>query len=148
MAADQFTQSLALLRAANDTANIARALYNLGAVAVEQRREDAGVLLRESLELSGRVDDVEDMAWCLIALAAVASDKGATVDAAAMLGFTTALLDRIGATMKPFEERLFERTRGRLRETLGDAEFEDALAAGARLRRADAVRLGMTAGAT
>lgn len=148
MAADQFTQSLALLRAANDTANIARALYNLGAVAVEQRSEDAGVLLRESLELSGRVDDVEDMAWCLIALAAVASDKGATVDAAAMLGFTTALLDRIGATMKPFEERLFERTRGRLRETLGDAEFEDALAAGARLRRADAVRLGMTAGAT
>ena len=64
-----------------------------------------------------------------------------------MLGYTTALLDRIGATMKPFEERLFERTRSRLREALGDAELEAALAAGARLHRADAVRLGMSVGA-
>ncbi len=148
LAADQFAQSLALLRTANDTANIARALYNLGAVAVEQRRSDeAGELLRESLELSDRVGDVEDLAWCLIALAVVAADNGASLDAAAMLGYTTALLDRIGASMKPFEERLFERTRSRLREALGDAELEDALAAGAHLQRADAVGLGMSVGA-
>ena len=148
LAADQFAQSLVLLRAANDTANIARALYNLGAVAVEQQRSgEGGELLRESLELSDRVDDIEDVAWCLIALAVVAADRGASLDAAAMLGYTTALLDRIGASMKPFEERLFERTRSRLREALGDTELDDALAAGAQLQRADAVRLGMGVGA-
>ena len=103
--------------------------------------------LRESLELSDRVDDVEDVAWCLIALGVVAAENGASLDAAALLGYTTALLDRIGATMKPFEARLFERTCGRLREALGDAELEDALAAGTRLHRADAVRLGMHVGA-
>ena len=148
LAADQFAQALALLRAANDTANIARALYNLGAVAVEQQRgAEAGELLRESLELSDRVDDVEDVAWCLIALGVVAAENSASLDAAALLGYTTALLDRIGATMKPFEARLFERTCGRLRETLGDAGLEDALEAGTRLHRADAVRLGMHVGA-
>ena len=147
LASDQFAQSLSLLRAADDTVNIARALYNLGAVAAEQQRSDeAGALLRESLELAEQVDDVEDLAWCLIALAAVAAEDGAALDASVMLGFTTAVLDRIGATMKPFEERLFERTRARLRETLGDTELEDALAAGTRLHRADAVRLGMNVG--
>ncbi len=146
---DQFAASLTLLRAAGDTANIARALYNLGALAVEQRRDaDAGALLREALELSDRLDDLEDLAWCLIALAAVASRAGASPEAGTMLGFTTALLERIGATMKRNEEHLFQRTRDQLREALGEAEFEDALAAGARLRRLDAVELGMTIGAS
>ncbi|HEX6763081.1 MAG TPA: BTAD domain-containing putative transcriptional regulator [Gaiellaceae bacterium] len=147
MAAAQFERSLGLLRSIDDTANVARALYNLGAVAAEQRRDDEAVaMLQESLELSARVDDDEDVAWCLIALAAVAARRGDAVDAASMLGFTTALLERLGATTKTFEQRLFEQTRDRLRDALGAAELEVALAAGARLPRADAFGLGLAVG--
>jgi predicted ATPase/DNA-binding SARP family transcriptional activator len=147
MAAAQFERSLVLLRSLDDTANVARALYNLGAVAVEQRRDDEAVaLLQESLDLSDRVDDDEDVAWCLIGLAAVAAERGDVADAAAMLGFTAALLERLGATTKPVEERLFAKTRDRLRGALGAAELEVALAAGARLPRADAVGLGLAVG--
>ncbi len=112
MAADQFARSLELLRAAGDVANVARALYNLGAVALEQGRTDeAEALLRESLELAERVDDSEDVAWCLIGLAASAARKGRTREARRLLERADGLLERIGATMKPFEQALYDRTQ-------------------------------------
>ena len=82
-----------ILRELGDTANIARALYNLGAVAVEQGRlDEARALLGESVELAGRIGDSEDIAWCLIALAAVAAASERPLDGARLLGFTDALL--------------------------------------------------------
>jgi hypothetical protein len=42
------------------------------------------------------------------------------------------LLDRIGATMKPFEQQLFDRTEKQLRTSLGEAGLADAIAAGER----------------
>ena len=48
-----FERSLEILRNLGDTANVARALYNLGAVAVEQGRfADARTLLGESIDLA------------------------------------------------------------------------------------------------
>ncbi len=141
-AREHFERSLAILRALNDTANIARALYNLGAVAVEQDRFDAAEpFLGESIALSEQVGDSEDVAWCLIALAAVAVRSGQPLYGARMLGFTTALLDRIGATMKPFEQDLYGRTRKTLHTALGNDALERALADGARLQLSEAVAL-------
>ena len=146
LASEQFAQSLVLLRAADDVANVARALYNIGAVAIELGRDDeARASLVESLELSARVDDQEDVAWCLIGLAALAAENGAPHDAASMLGFTSRLLERIGATMKPNEQRLFERTRERLAAAFDEAALTDAFATGERLPWADAVDLGLGA---
>ena len=146
-AAAHFAQSLAILQALGDSANIARSMYNLGAVAVEQNRlEDAHRLLAESITLSEQVGDHEDLAWCLIALAAVASRTQRTHDGARMLGFTIALLGRIGATMKPFEQSLYERTREALDSALGGAQFDAALSEGERLQLSDAVILASALG--
>ena len=140
VAGAQFAQSLELLRALDDLANVARALYNLGAVAVEQGRlNEAGALLAEGLELSHRLADEEDTAWCLIALAAVAAADKRARTGAELLGFAAALLERIGATMKPNELRLYDRTRSRLRDALGAAELAEALASGAGLELDDVV---------
>ena len=95
-------------------ANVARSLYNLGAVEIERGRiELAQPLLLEALELSAGVNDKEDMAWCLIALAAVGARAGKAEDATVVLGFADAFLDRIGATIKPAERLLYDRTLAR-----------------------------------
>ncbi len=141
-ASDQFTRSLAYLRAANDVANLARCLYNLGAVAVEQGRlDDAELLLGESLDLSHRVNDSEDLAWCLIAFAGIAAVTERYAEGTMLLSCARSLLDRIGATMKPFEQGSFERTSSRLRSALGEAQFDQAFAAGAQLTTDDALHL-------
>ena len=140
-----FEQSLAILRTLGDTANVARSMYNLGAVAVEQNRlDDARTLLGESIAVSERVGDSEDVAWCLIAFAAVASRTAQPLYGARMLGFAIALLDRIGATMKPFEQNLYARTRDALGGALGPANLEAELAEGARLDLTAAVELAST----
>ncbi len=132
VAAEEFEQSLALLRAADDVANVARALYNLGAVEIERGRTDlAQPLLVEALELSAGVNDKEDMAWCLIALAAVGARGGKAEDAIAVLGFADAFLGRIGAAIKPAEQRLYDRTLAQLRSLLDGNELDALFVAGA-----------------
>jgi predicted ATPase/DNA-binding SARP family transcriptional activator len=144
-AAAHFAQSLAILQQLGDSANVARSMYNLGAVAVEQNRlEDARQLLAQSITLSEQVGDREDLAWCLIAVAAIASRTQQTYDGARMLGFTLALLEQIGATMKPFEQSLYERTREALGSALGGAQFDAAVSEGERLQLSDAVILAST----
>ena len=146
VAAAQFSRSLELLRSLGDVANVARALYNLGAVALEQGRpEDACGLLVEGLELSQDIADDEDAAWCLIGLAAVAEAGGVGLEAAQLLGSAALLLDRLGATMKPFERRLFDRTNDRLLVTLGQDRLERARAEGERLRPEDLLALAQGA---
>jgi predicted ATPase/DNA-binding SARP family transcriptional activator len=141
-AAAHFEASLAILRVLGDTANVARSLYNLGAVAVEQDKlAHARSLLHESISLSQGVGDTEDVAWCLIALAAVASRTARPRYGARMLGAATALLEQIGAHMKPFEQSLYERTRRDLEGALGTDGLGDGLAAGARLGLPAAVGL-------
>ena len=144
-AALQFARSLELLRSVGDVANVARALYNLGAVALEQERlQDAGSLLLEALDLSREIADDEDTAWCLIALAAVAAARGKDEEGGRLLGFAAMLLDRIGATMKPFEQRLFDRTEERLLAGLGETRLADARAEGGQLAVDGVLELAQT----
>jgi predicted ATPase/DNA-binding SARP family transcriptional activator len=145
VAAEQFARSLDLLRAVDDVANVARALYNLGAVALEQQHAgDAAALLLEALELSQGIADDEDTAWCLIGLAALAETGGRELDGARLLGLAAMLVDRLGATMKPFERGLYDRTHDRLVTTLGAAELDTARTEGARLGQDEAIELART----
>jgi predicted ATPase len=147
IAREQFEQSLVLLRQANDVANVARSLYNLGAVAFEQGRFDAArELLGEALDLSYGVDDKEDVAWCLIALAGVAAMAGRLREATVVLGFARALLDRIGATIKPFEKRLYDATFERLAAVFDQSELDELLGTGSRMPDVDAVALARSIG--
>src|SRR5581483_1116239 len=107
-----FERSLAVLRDVGDTANVARALYNVGAVALEEHELDkAGACFAESIELASAVGDPEDLAWCLIGVAALVCERRRFDDADRLLGAIDAMLASIGAAMKPFEQRLYSRTR-------------------------------------
>jgi predicted ATPase/DNA-binding SARP family transcriptional activator len=131
-----FGRSLAAMRQLGDTANIARAVYNLGAVALEQGElETAGGCFAESLDLAREVGDPEDVVWCLIGVAALACGLGRFEDARRLLGAIDAMLAAIGATMKPFEERLYRRTQ----EALDAASIAD----GTGLTETDAVELAL-----
>ena len=147
VARDQFQQSLALLRQANDVANVARSLYNLGAVALQQGRlEAARELLGEALDLSDSVEDKEEVAWCLIALAGVAATAGRLREATVVLGFARTLLDRIGATIKPFEQHLYDVTFERIAAVVEQAELDELLGAGSRMPTIDAIALARSIG--
>ena len=135
-----FSQSLALLRSLDDAANIARSLYNLGAVALGRQQFDEAVgLLHESLLLSYELGDQEDIVWCLVGLGAVAVQYGASRDAALLLQTALSLLTRIDASMKPFEQHLFDRTRASIRKSDGP-ELDDVPA----LTLEGAIRLATT----
>jgi predicted ATPase/DNA-binding SARP family transcriptional activator len=145
----EFERSLALLREANDVANVARSLYNLGVVALQQRRPEAArKLLLEALDLSDGVDDKEDIAWSLIALATVGATSDRLRDAAVVLGFARALLERINATSKPFERHLDDITFERLAAVYGQAELEELLGLGARMPAAEGIALARSIGAS
>jgi predicted ATPase/DNA-binding SARP family transcriptional activator len=129
-----FEQSLSILRRLGDSANIARSVYNLGVVAVVQDRlADAQELLAESVTAAAQLGDHEDVAWCLIALANIASRTDQPHTAARTLGYATALLARIGATMKPFEAGLHDQTLLVLGDALGGAGVEALLHEGTQL---------------
>lgn len=130
-AATLFEESLALLRAAGDHANVARSLFNLGAATLESGNTGAAwALLDESLSLSLTVGDKEDVIWCLVAMSAVAARDGDPSEATIVLAGAMALLDEIGATMKPFERGLQERTITVIRSRLDEARFDAAWTSG------------------
>lgn len=129
-----FEESLELLRAAGDLANVARSLFNLGAATLESGNAPAGArLLQESLTLSLEVGDKEDVIWCLLGLAAVAARVGHVERATLVLAGAASLLAEIGATMKPFERGLHDRTMAILQESLPHDEFHAAWSTGSQL---------------
>ncbi len=135
-----FEESLALLRRLGDRANVARSLFNLGASALEQADDDRALaLLRESLALCGELDDREDLAWCLVALAALAERNGDAELGATLIGAATGTIESIGASLKPYERTLYERTVSTLAERLEPARLDELSRRGRSLAPADAV---------
>jgi predicted ATPase/DNA-binding SARP family transcriptional activator len=107
-----FRQSLELLEAMGDTANVARSIYNLAAVELGRQRFDAAApLLARSLRHACEVDDREDMAWSLLGLAAVDAHHERLESGRRLLVTAEGLLRDMGASMKPFEAELHGRTR-------------------------------------
>ncbi|HVU76448.1 MAG TPA: BTAD domain-containing putative transcriptional regulator [Gaiellaceae bacterium] len=141
LAAGHFERSLSVMRDLGDTANVARALYNIGAVALEESElAKAGSCFVESLDLAREVGDPEDVVWCMIGVAALASRGGRLEDARRLLAAIDEGLRSIGAVMKPFEQRLYSRTR----EAVGVASAASAAA----LTQTDAVELARSLAST
>ncbi|HEY8315246.1 MAG TPA: BTAD domain-containing putative transcriptional regulator [Gaiellaceae bacterium] len=137
VASVHFERSLAAMRELGDTANVARAVYNVGAVALEERRlKKAAASFTESIDLAQEVGEPEDLAWCMIGVAALACERGRFDDASRLLGAIDTMLGSIGVAMKPFEQRLYRRTR----EAVAAASPPVAPDA-ARLTEAEAVEL-------
>jgi predicted ATPase/DNA-binding SARP family transcriptional activator len=138
LASVHFERSLAVMRELGDAANVARAVYNVGVVALEEHElEKAGVSFAEGIDLAQEVGEPEDLAWCMIGVAALACQRGRFDDASRLLGAIDAMLGSIGAAMKPFEQRLYVRTR----EAVAGASPPVALVDGAQLAEAEAVEL-------
>jgi tetratricopeptide (TPR) repeat protein len=109
-AGDGFEESLAPLHRVGDEVNVARSLFNLGVADLERGRSaEAREHLAESAERCLAVDDKEDIAWCLVAFAAVHAQEGDHELPARLLGAAERLLSGMGATLKPYEQRLSER---------------------------------------
>ena len=126
-----FGESLSLLRELGDMVNVARSLFNLGACALEKGRDDDALdRLREGLALCVELGDHEDEAWCLVGLAALAERRGEPRRAAVLLGAADALLGAMGASFKPYEQRLHERVGAALALALEPEVLRSALADG------------------
>lgn len=137
-----FEESLSLLRERGDTANVARSLFNLGAVALMlDRLPVATDRFGEALALGQEAGDKEDMAWCLLGIAGLASAARDGHRAAMLLGAAVALLDQIGASLKPFERRLHDTTAGRAKVLCGEDAFDEARRRGAGLGLDEAIAL-------
>ena len=83
--------------------------------------------------------DREDAIWCLLAISAVAVRHGDAVQAAMLLAGATALLDELGATMKPFEQGLHARTLAAIRSRVDEERLATAWVAGQRLAYDDLI---------
>ena len=137
-----FRESLGLLRTRGDTANVARSLFNNGAVDLMLNRVAAAAdRFHESLTLCRTAGDHEDSAWSLLGLAATNVATGDGERGAILLGAARAVLTQMGADFKPFERHLDEVTEERSRMLLGTAGHEAALRRGSSLTLEEALDL-------
>jgi hypothetical protein len=137
-----FRESLDLLRELGDTANVARSLFNNGAVDLMLDRVDAATdRFRESLTLCRATGNREDSAWSLLGLAAASVAKGDGERGAILLGAARSVLTQMGADFKPFERHLDEATERQSRSLLADAGYEAALRRGSSLSLEAALEL-------
>jgi hypothetical protein len=131
-----------LLRARGDTANVARSLFNNGAVDLMLGRVGAAEdRFHESLTLCRLTGNHEDSAWSLLGLAATNLANGEAERGATLLGAARAVLTQMGADFKPFERHLDETTEARSRMLLGTAGHEAALTRGSSMALDDALDL-------
>ena len=93
----------------------------------------AAGLVTRSLELSLRLHDTEDIAWGLLARAAVLTRIAQPETAAVLLGAAEARLLEIEAVLKPYERRLHAATSASLADALGDLTLYEARAEGSRM---------------
>lgn len=142
-------RSLATLREAGHHGPEAGLLHTLGLAALGLGDIDrAHQTLLEGLTLSIAIEDRVNAAFCVDALAAVASEQGLPMVAARLLGWASAELEAIGAaggSSWAFVSEVIERTRPAVDPQAWDAE----LAAGRSLRIEevlDTVRRDLPAG--
>jgi tetratricopeptide (TPR) repeat protein len=144
-ASDHYEQSLAVFRELAVGWGAASALHNLGYMAHEmgdQRR--AAELFQESLVAFQDVGDRRGIAECLIGLAGVLLHEDPE-RAAQLFAAADSLLTEVGASVSATNRRDYEQHLAAVRQELGEAAFGAAWAAGHRLSREEAVRLGASA---
>ena len=114
------------------------ALLERGVLAIV--RGDAALArhyLSEAFDISRKVGDQQNIAECVVAAGALASDARHYVEAARLWGAADALLGSFLPT--DLLDRLIVQHRSRCREILGDAAYDAAAAAGRALSREAAI---------
>ena len=137
-----YEQALAIYRQAGDQEGVSVALGNLGAVAWEEGDlADGAAPATAKPSRSIRSWGTRTVSQSsLDGLAAVAAKGGAWERAARLAGAAEALRDAIGFELEPADRAFRERYLAEVRERLGEAGLEAALAEGRALTLEQAVR--------
>jgi predicted ATPase/DNA-binding CsgD family transcriptional regulator len=132
---------LAIRREVGDTWSTASTLHSLGQVArAAGERARALSLFQESLTTPRSLGNRFAVAQCLAAVAGIAAEFGRMERAARLLGAAATLFEDSAGRMHPIDHARYEADRSAVREALGAAAFERALAAGRDLPLSQAVQ--------
>jgi non-specific serine/threonine protein kinase len=131
-------ESLAIRRDLGDRHGVAESLNHLGKVArAESDLLEARRLHRESLAVQHDLGDKLGMTDCLDAAAMLATSLGEHERAARLLGAVERLRERMGAPRPMPEQQVLDACLVASRAAMGDAAFDDAVAAGGALSLED-----------
>jgi tetratricopeptide (TPR) repeat protein len=124
-------RGLAVSQEINDKVITARALYNLGLVALHQHQyERARRQLEESLLWRWEIGYKEAVASSLEGLAALSAAEGDGARAALLLGVAETTRATIGAPLSPIERSSQEQVIALIRGQIGDEQLSNAWRAG------------------
>ncbi len=133
-------QGLAMSQTPHHTINLMYCLCYLGvAYLFAGDLQRAAARLTESIRLRERTGDTQGLVYCLLGLAGVANRRQQPARAARLFGAAVAVMDAIGVVMVPAVKVLYDREASDVRAKLGDAAFDEELAAGRAMATADAV---------
>ena len=140
------TQRLALVREDRNEFLIASEAGNLSMVERQLGNlDEAEALVREALEIAERRGDEFMKPFALSGLAAIATDRGAYLRAATLVGAAEARLEAQGAAWPPDERVHYERMLAVLPEAMGAAAFDAGRAAGREMTSQEAVAFALAA---
>jgi predicted ATPase len=137
-------ETLALSMDLGDRIGVSVVLTKLGHVAAERgRAEEARLLYRQALELAWSLGRQPLAAWDLCLLAGPETVLGRAPHAARLVGAGEQAMRVLDATSYPGDRAQRDRVERRLRDALGDEEFERLRAEGERLSLDEAVTLAL-----
>ncbi|HEX5848487.1 MAG TPA: AAA family ATPase, partial [Rubrobacter sp.] len=146
-ARQKFEDGLTLGRSIGDRMSIVIALFNLAQLALADGDYDAAARgFAEGIAPSQEAGDRGNIAHILEALGMVAGARGEALRAARLLGASEALISAIGLRGHPYyrpDRDLYERVRGEVRASLGEAAYEIALEEGRNMPTEQAVAYAM-----
>jgi predicted ATPase/class 3 adenylate cyclase len=120
-------ECLALARQLGDELHAASALCALGEIALGAGAPDrARSLLLDAISLYVELDDERMLAECVHTLGGVAAASAAWREAALLWGAADAMRGRLGAQLVHEERSVLSQFDSRVRQNLGDREFERA----------------------
>jgi hypothetical protein len=135
-----YEQAVALSRQEKHTYFLSVVLCNLGAVACECDDVDAArACYEEALVTARALGSKEMVSLSLDGLAAVAAKRGAWARAGRLAGAAGALLETIGAALAPADRAFRERCLATVRDRIGEAGLEAALADGRAMTHEQAI---------
>jgi tetratricopeptide (TPR) repeat protein len=136
-----FEQATTLCRQERVEQTLSVVLCNLGAVLCAGVDLDAArACYEEALETSRALGSKEFISLSLDGLGAIAAKRGMWERAARLAGAAEGLLDAIGAMLEPVDHAFRERYVADIREHLGEARLEAAMARGRAMTLDEAVR--------
>jgi hypothetical protein len=119
---------------------------NLGHIDLDAGRPDVALVAsKRALALASRIGASLLAAWVLVEIASAEQMRGNAEEAAILLGASEAYTDAIGAHRGPAAHQSWhDLTVERLRNDLGDSEFERHHAAGVAMPLKDAIERALT----